>query len=70
MSVGTLTFQLPFRACVWIKYLAEQRKQTVRQWVLEAVLRQLQSTPGVDLSRHPGVIKGGQYGEEGCKGYD
>jgi hypothetical protein len=63
MSVGTLTFQLPFRACIWIKYLAGQRKQTVRQWVLEAVLRQLQSTPGVDLSRHPESIEEGWHGE-------
>ena len=64
MSVGTLTFQLPFRACVWVKHLADRKGLTVRQWVLEAVLRELHSTPGVDLSRHPGDMKEGWNGEE------
>lgn len=55
MSVGTLTIQLPSRACWWIKAIAKREKYSVNEMVLELLLRQLTITPGVDLSRSPDI---------------
>jgi hypothetical protein len=61
MSVGTVTIQLPSRACWWIKALAEEARVSVRTYLQVMVLRQLAELPGVDLSRSPGIaLKGGR----------
>lgn len=53
MSLGTITIQIPFRACQWVKWLALRQKTTTHKILLDMVLRQLAVTPGVDLSRAP-----------------
>lgn len=63
MSVGTLTIQLPSRACWWVKALAKESKVSVRVYLQVLVLRQLAELPGVDLTRNPDNGKDG-HGEE------
>lgn len=64
MSVGTITIQLPSRACWWIKHLSLTQGIQTRDWITQAVLRELAHTPGVDLSRSPELhTKGARDGE-------
>jgi hypothetical protein len=59
MSAGTLTIQLPSRACWWIKKLAKEQQISVRDLLEQMVLKELHHTPGVDLSRSPTIHKEG-----------
>ena len=66
MAVLTVTIQLPVRAALWVHAIASKEKTSVRKFLEGMVLRGLQTTPGVDLSRSPGnLLKGGRDGEEG-----
>ena len=63
MAVLTVTIQLPVRAALWVHAIASKEKTSVRKFLEGLVLRGLQTTPGVDLSRSPGdLLKGGSDG--------
>ena len=56
MAILTVTIQLPVRAALWVHRLSIEQKVSVRKFLEGVVLRELHSTPGVDLSQSPGDI--------------
>lgn len=68
MSVGKLLIEFPSQACWWVAWAATQSKQTTKQWLEHAVLRQLADTAGVDLSRSPSIT--GRRRDERGQGQD
>lgn len=64
MSKVTIRITLPIRAALWLQYAANHCGLSNRAWIETAVLRQLNSTPGIDLSRCPDQSEGGYNGEK------
>jgi hypothetical protein len=53
MAVIKIMLPLPARAAAWVIVEAKRRRMSPSAWLREAVLRQLYSLPGIDLSRSP-----------------
>lgn len=53
MAKITLPCLVNARVAVWIHYLALQEDCSTSQYIEQVLLRHLQHTPGVDLSRSP-----------------
>jgi hypothetical protein len=56
------------RAAIWLHYLAEQKRLTMKSYLNQVLLKHLEQTPGVDLSQSPySEPKGVSNGKEGCE---
>lgn len=62
MAVVRCAVIVPIRAWLWLRFLAG--KQSPSQYMVGVVLRHLNTTPGVDLSRNPDLSEEAQHGSE------
>jgi hypothetical protein len=53
MAKITLPCLVNARVAIWIHYLSFQQGQSTSQYIQNVLLRHLQQSPGVDLSRSP-----------------